>query len=127
MTGLVITGLGCLGPAPEPADGADPSSAADRRGQEVAGLCPEPLPTTRAHVILGFDGRATGFKGAAFRSRGTNLVLTACGKAIEDSGLRITEANRHRIGAVLGSGEGSLQASGAYTTVTQTEIGRAHV
>jgi 3-oxoacyl-[acyl-carrier-protein] synthase II len=121
VTGLVITGLGCLGPAPEPADGTVPSSAAARLGQEVAGLYPEPLPTTRAHVIVGFDGRATGFKGAAFRSRGTNLVLTACGQAIRDSGLQITETNRHRIGAVLGSGEGSLQASGAYTTVTQTD------
>ncbi|MGP3924291.1 beta-ketoacyl synthase N-terminal-like domain-containing protein [Streptomyces sp. 8N616] len=79
------------------------------------------MPTATAHVITDFDGRRTGFKGAAFRSRGTNLILTTCGTALKDSGLEINDTNRDRIGAVIASGEGSLNAAGSYTRVTLTD------
>jgi 3-oxoacyl-[acyl-carrier-protein] synthase II len=124
VTGLVITGTGCLSPAatarlarlgttPEP-------------GRDVTALYPEPLPSSRAHAIVEFDPRQIGLKGAAFRSRAANMALVACRCALDDSGLRITDANRRRVGAVIGSGEGSFKAASDYTAVTLTDLSPRH-
>lgn len=124
MTGLVITGAGCLSPAPAAAFAAP--GTPPEPGRDVTALYPEPLPSPRAHAIVGFDPRRSGLQRAAFRSRAANMALVACRHALADSGLRITDANRRRVGAVIGSGEGSLKAASDYAAVTFTDPSPRH-
>lgn len=124
MTGLVITGASCLSPAAT-AGLAPPGTTSDP-GRDVTALYPDPLPSPQAHAMVDFDPHQVGLRGTKFRSRAANMALAACGRALDDSGLRVTDANRRRVGAVIGSGEGSLKAACDYTTVTLTDPSPRH-
>jgi 3-oxoacyl-[acyl-carrier-protein] synthase II len=73
-------------------------------------------------AVANFDVRTfLGRKGTAFLDRSTALALVACGQALEDSGLRVDEGNRERVGVVLGTSVGSLRSMSDYTRETLVE------
>jgi 3-oxoacyl-[acyl-carrier-protein] synthase II len=88
----------------------------------VAGMYEPPLPAPRAHALVDFNVRAElGRKGTSFFDRRTALTVVACGRALADAGLQVTDANRHRIGVVLGTTAGSVQSSVDYAGDTFTQ------
>lgn len=107
MSALAITGCGVLSPA---GIGLRPLAAALAPGAGApAGLAD-------------FDAREhLGRKGTVFFDRCTSLGLVACGQALADSGLEVTDANRHRIGVALGTTVGSFRSMSDYTRETLVE------
>jgi 3-oxoacyl-[acyl-carrier-protein] synthase II len=92
------------------------------RGRDVQALYPEALPSATAHAIVDFDVRQIlGRKGTSFLDRRSALAMVACGQALEDSGTRVDDSNRHRIGIVLGTTLGSLKSMNDYTRETLVE------
>jgi 3-oxoacyl-[acyl-carrier-protein] synthase II len=62
-----------------------------------------------AAEVKGFDGAVLfGAREARRMDRFTQFALAAAAQALEDSGLEITDRNRNRIGAVIGTGIGGL-------------------
>ncbi|PWU53670.1 beta-ketoacyl synthase [Micromonospora sp. S4605] len=122
MTALQVIGWGATSPA-----GTDHPAlvgALDRPPApvEVAGRYDAPLPTPRAHALLDFDVRAElGRKGTSFFDRRTALTVVTCRRALADAGLQVTDANRHRIGVVLGTTAGSVRSSVDYAVDTFTQ------
>ncbi len=100
--------VGALAEPPPPAD--------------VSGMYDTPLPSPRAHALVGFDVRAElGRKGTSFYDRRTALAVVTCGRALADARLQVTDANRHRIGVVLGTTAGSVRSSVDYAVDTFTQ------
>jgi 3-oxoacyl-[acyl-carrier-protein] synthase II len=63
-----------------------------------------------AAEVKGFDGRELfGPREARRMDRCTQFTLAAAQQAVQDAGLEITDDNRDRIGAVIGTGIGGIQ------------------
>lgn len=122
MSGLEIIGWGLLcaaGSGTAELVGAltSPPAPAD-----VTGMYAEPLPSARAYALVNFNARAElGRKGTSFMDRRTSLTVVACGRALQDAGLQITDSNRRRIGVVLGTTAGSVKSSVDYAVETFTQ------
>jgi 3-oxoacyl-[acyl-carrier-protein] synthase II len=78
-------------------------------------IWPDPVP--RAHTppsgpaftVGSFDGEALlGRRTAQYNHRSAQLAMVACGRALDDAGLRVSEDNRDRIGVTLGTAAGSV-------------------
>jgi 3-oxoacyl-[acyl-carrier-protein] synthase II len=120
VSGLVISGCGVLSPA---GLGLAPladslADAADDRSTPGAGTTPPANPG----ALADFDVRLhLGRKGTSFLDRATALTLVACSQALEDSGLRVDDDNRHRVGVTVGTTVGSLRSMSDYTRETLVE------
>jgi 3-oxoacyl-[acyl-carrier-protein] synthase II len=94
------------------ADTADP-------GAPVAGLHPEPLPTSDGHALVGLDVRAhLGRKGTSFYDRATALAVIGCQEALRAAELAVDDDNRGRIGVVLGTSLGSFKSTSDFSRET---------
>ncbi|MCA9933595.1 MAG: beta-ketoacyl-ACP synthase II [Anaerolineales bacterium] len=107
---VVITGLGTYNPL-----GHDAQTTWDNVVNGRSGVGPithfdaSDYKTQFAAEVKGFDPLVHfNAKDARRMSRATQLALAAAAQAIDDANLTITPANQDRIGAVVGSGMGSL-------------------
>jgi 3-oxoacyl-[acyl-carrier-protein] synthase II len=126
MNRLAITGwsvLSSAGIGPESLRSAlERVAEGQHAGHLVEGLYSEPMPSPRAHVLVGFDVRERlGRKGTSSLDRRSALAMVACGQALEDSGLAIDDSNRQRVGIVLGTTMGGLKSMNDYTRDTLVE------
>jgi 3-oxoacyl-[acyl-carrier-protein] synthase II len=108
---VVVTGLGTYNPL-----GNDTETTWAKITQGQSGIGPITLfdasdyKTRFAGEVKEFDPEALfGRKEARRMSRVTQLALAAAQQALADAQLTITEANRDRIGVIIGSGMGSLE------------------
>jgi len=124
VTGAVITGWGVLSAA---AGGVAPLivvvEAVRRKGMPgrttIVDWYDEPLPDPSAAVVDGFDITALlGRKGTSSFDRATGLAVVACGQALSDSGLAVTDETRQRIGIALGTTLGSLRSTSDFSRET---------
>ncbi|MBN8581865.1 MAG: beta-ketoacyl-ACP synthase II [Anaerolineae bacterium] len=107
---VVVTGLGCISPVGNNVkdtwdallagkSGAAPITAFDASGHK----------TKFAAEVKGFDAVAMfGTREARKMDRFTHFATAAALEAIEQSGLKITEENRDRVGILIGSGIGGV-------------------
>jgi 3-oxoacyl-[acyl-carrier-protein] synthase II len=87
-------------------------------GEDPRPMFDDPLPVGRAPVLTGFDIRAhLGRKGTSFLDRATALAVVTAGAALRDAGV-VADETRDRIGVVLGTTVGSLQATSDYSRET---------
>lgn len=96
MSRLVITGQGLVAP-----DESGPVPVDSGEGP--------PLPIPHAFLATDFDPVAQlGRKTSRFNHRGTLLAMAACGAALSDAGVEVTDEVRDTIGISLGTTYGSL-------------------
>jgi 3-oxoacyl-[acyl-carrier-protein] synthase II len=107
---VVVTGLGCISPL-----GNDVPSLWDNliKGQSGVGLITHYDTSEHkckiAAEVKGFDPATLfGSREARRMDRVTQFALAATLQAVQQSGLQINDANRDRIGVVIGTGIGGL-------------------
>jgi beta-ketoacyl-acyl-carrier-protein synthase II len=107
---VVITGLGCISPL-----GLDVSTTWGNIVAGKSGVGPithfdaSNFKTKIAAEVKGFDGTALfGMHEVRRLDRFCQFAMAAARQAVEDSGLVITDENRHRMGVLVGSGIGGM-------------------
>ncbi|HET9590879.1 MAG TPA: beta-ketoacyl-ACP synthase II [Anaerolineales bacterium] len=107
---VVITGLGCICPVGNTVNEAWRALLAGRSGAGMITLFDASKHKTRfAAEVKGFDGASIfGPRDARKMDRFTQFAVTATSEALAQSGLKIDEANRDRVGVVLGTGIGGI-------------------
>jgi 3-oxoacyl-[acyl-carrier-protein] synthase II len=107
---VVVTGLGCISPL-----GNDVQSTWENILAGKSGVGPithydaSEYKTKFAAEVKGFDGSELfGNREARRMDRYTQLAVAAALQAVEDAGLKISDANRDRIGVIIGTGIGGL-------------------
>ncbi len=105
---IVITGLGCLSPLGNNVPDTWAAVLAGKSGGGPITLFDASTQKSRvAAEVKGFDGNAQfGVREARRMDRFTQMALASAFEALADSGLQITDENRLRIGAIVGSGIG---------------------
>lgn len=105
---IVITGLGCLSPLGNDVPSSWKAAVAGVSGAaRITHFDPTGFKSQIACEVKGFDPAPTfGVKEARRMDRFTQMAVAAAQEAVRDSGLSITDENRLRIGAVVGSGIG---------------------
>ncbi|HLD94411.1 MAG TPA: beta-ketoacyl-ACP synthase II [Anaerolineales bacterium] len=105
---VVVTGLGCLSPV-----GNDVKTtwtnilAGVSGGGRISVYDPSPYKNQIAAEVKGFDAKALfGHRDARHMDRFTQMALASAMEAVKDANLTITDENRRRIGAIVGSGIG---------------------
>lgn len=105
---VVVTGLGCISPV-----GNDVNTtwsnilAGVSGGGRISAYDPSPYRNQIAAEVKGFDAKALfGHRDARHMDRFTQMAVASAMQAVEHAALPITDENRHRIGAVIGSGIG---------------------
>jgi 3-oxoacyl-[acyl-carrier-protein] synthase II len=105
---VVVTGLGCLSPV-----GNDVKTtwtnilAGVSGGGRISAYDPSPYRNQIAAEVKGFDAKAMfGHRDARHMDRFTQMALASALEAVKDAKLNVTDENRHRIGAIVGSGIG---------------------
>jgi 3-oxoacyl-[acyl-carrier-protein] synthase II len=116
---VVITGLGCISPL-----GNDVSSLWSNLLAGISGVGyithydTSQFKVKIAAEVKDFDGVALfGTRDARRMDRFVQFALAATYQALKHSNLTITESNRDRIGAILGSGIGGMSTLAEQTTV----------
>jgi 3-oxoacyl-[acyl-carrier-protein] synthase II len=107
---VVITGLGAVSPLGNDVKTTWEALLAGTSGAaRITHYDPADYKNQIACEVKGFDGSALfGHREARRMDRVTQFGLTAAKQAVEDSGLQVTDENRLRVGAVVGSGIGGL-------------------
>jgi len=107
---IVITGLGCICPIGNTTEETWTSAIAGKSGCGPITLFDASEHETRiAAEVKNFDPAALlGRKEARRMDRYTQFAVTAAQEALQHARLEITESNRDRIGAFIGSGIGGL-------------------
>jgi 3-oxoacyl-[acyl-carrier-protein] synthase II len=107
---IVVTGLGCLSPLAN-----DWPSTWKALAAGISGVAPithfdaSRYKTRFAAEVKGFDPVALfGSKETRRMDRFTQFALAAALQAVEHSGLKIDDANRDRVGALIGTGIGGV-------------------
>jgi len=115
---VVITGMGCLSPLGNDVLSSWKAALAGRSGAGPITLFDTAAFETHfAAEVKGFDGEAAlGRRLARRTDRFTQFAQVTAEQALADSGLQVSDANRDRIGVVIGTGIG-----GAATLVTENE------
>jgi 3-oxoacyl-[acyl-carrier-protein] synthase II len=115
---VVITGLGIVSPVGNDLESTWSAIVAGTSGVgPITRFDTADLKTQFAAEVKDFDAVALfGAREARRMDRFTHYAMAAAGQAIEDSGLNVTDNNRERIGALLGTGIG-----GVGTLVEQNE------
>lgn len=108
---VVITGLGCISPLGNDVQVTWQNIIDGQSGvSNITLYDTTDFTTTIAAEVKDFDGEQLfGNREARRMDRGTQFALAAAQQALEDAELEITDANRDRIGAVIGTGIGGIQ------------------
>jgi 3-oxoacyl-[acyl-carrier-protein] synthase II len=107
---VVITGLGCVSPVGHSAEESWQAVLAGRSGVGPLTLFDsEGLPVRIAAEVKGFDPlRYMDRKEARKMDRFSQFAVAAAQEAVENAALEPTDADRHRIGVLIGSGIGGI-------------------
>jgi len=107
---VVITGLGCISPVGNDVTTMWNNILAGKSGVgPITHYDPTEFKCKIAAQVHGFDGAELfGNRDARRMDRFTQFALAAADQAIADSGLRIDESNRDRIGVIIGTGIGGV-------------------
>lgn len=107
---VVITGLGCVSPVGNTVKETWDALLAGRSGAAPITAFDASAHKTRfAAEVKGFDGVAMfGTREARKMDRFTQFATAATLEALEQSGLKIDESNRDRVGILIGSGIGGI-------------------
>ena len=116
---VVVTGLGCVSPVGNNVKDSWEALLAGRSGAApIQAFDASHHKTKFAAEVKGFDPVALfGTREARKMDRFTQLATAATLEALEQSGLKIDESNRDRVGILIGTGIG-----GIITTIEQYEI-----
>ncbi|MEP6894833.1 MAG: beta-ketoacyl-ACP synthase II [Chloroflexota bacterium] len=116
---VVVTGMGCISPVGNTVKETWDALLAGKSGAGMITLFDASKHKTRfAAEVKGFDGVAQfGVRDARKMDRFTQFATVATLEALEQSGLKIDETNRDRIGIVIGTGIGGIG-----TIVEQTAV-----
>ncbi len=107
---VVITGLGCISPVGNDVQSAWDNILGGHSGVgKITRFDTDGYKTTIAAQVDGFDGSALFGRREARRMDLVSMyALAAAQQALEDAELEITDENRKRIGAVVGTGIGGI-------------------
>ncbi|NOY98783.1 MAG: beta-ketoacyl-ACP synthase II [Chloroflexi bacterium] len=107
---VVITGLGCVSPLGLNVKDTWEGLLAGKSGAApITHFDASDHKTQFAAEVKGFDGAALFDRRDARRmDRYAQLVMASALQALEDSGLKITDENRDRIGVLIGTGIGGI-------------------
>jgi 3-oxoacyl-[acyl-carrier-protein] synthase II len=107
---IFITGLGLITPLGHDVRTTWEGLVAGRSGVgRITLFDASGLPAQIAAEVKDFDPDALfGRREARRMDRFTQFAMVAAGQALQDAGLNVTDANAHRIGAVIGSGVGGI-------------------
>jgi len=107
---VVITGMGCLSPLGNDTQSSWEAAIAGKSGAgPITHFDASQHETKFACEVKGFDaGALLGRKEARRMDRYTQFAVAASGQAIEHAQLKITDANRDRIGVFIGTGIGGI-------------------
>ena len=116
---IVVTGLGCLSPLANDWPNTWKALAAGISGfAPITHFDASRYKTRFAAEVKGFDPVALfGSKEARRMDRFTQFALAAALQAVEHSGLKIEDANRDRVGALIGTGIGGVATMTEQITV----------
>lgn len=108
---VVVTGIGCITPIGNDVPTTWQNLVAGQSGVDtITHYDTSDFTTKIAAEVKDFDGNDLfGNREARRMDRGTQFALAAARQAINDAKLEITDANRDRIGAVIGTGIGGIQ------------------
>ncbi|WP_018680560.1 beta-ketoacyl synthase N-terminal-like domain-containing protein [Actinokineospora enzanensis] len=122
MSALSISGLGLVGPAGNTPDELVSALSTPGGPVDVTGMYEAELPGALAYALPEFSTRAElGRKGTSFFDRRTALTVIACGRALADAGVAVSEEIRDRTGIVVGTTAGSVRSSVDYAVETFTQ------
>ena len=109
-TRIVITGMGCVSPLGNDVAASWAAAVAGKSGVAPITLFDASEHETRfAAEVKGFDpGEKFGRKEARRMDRYTQFAIAATAEALTQAALSITEANRGRVGAFIGTGIGGI-------------------
>jgi 3-oxoacyl-[acyl-carrier-protein] synthase II len=118
---VVVTGMGCISPVGNTVKDTWSALVAGKSGAGMITLFDASKHKTRfAAEVKGFDAVAQfGVREARKMDRFTQFATTATMEALEQSGLKIDDTNRDRVGIVIGTGIGGIG-----TIMEQAEIMR---
>lgn len=121
MRRVVVTGLGCISPVGNNVEDTWASLLAGKSGAgKITHFDASRHKTQFAAEVKGFDGAALfGTRDARKMDRFTQFAIAATQEALNQSGLKIEEANRDRVGVVIGTGIGGIG-----TLLEQAEVMR---
>ncbi|MEO8357562.1 MAG: beta-ketoacyl-ACP synthase II [Chloroflexota bacterium] len=110
MRRVVVTGMGCVSPVGNNVKDTWSSLLAGKSGAGMITHFDASKHKTRfAAEVKGFDGTALfGPRDARKMDRFTQFATAAALEALEQSGLKIDESNRDRVGVLIGSGIGGI-------------------
>lgn len=121
MRRVVVTGLGCISPVGNNVVETWRSLLAGKSGAGMITHFDASKHKTRfAAEVKGFDGAALlGARDARRMDRFTQFAMAASMEALEQSGFKVDESNRDRVGVVIGTGIGGIG-----TLLEQAEVMR---
>ena len=107
---VVVTGLGCISPLGNDVQTTWENTLAGKSGVgPITHYDASEYKTKFAAEVKGFDGSEFfGSREARRMDRFTQLAVATALQAVEDAGLKISDANRNRVGVIIGTGIGGL-------------------
>ncbi len=107
---VVVTGMGAMTPLSHTAQGFWEGLTAGRSGIGPMTLCdPTDFPCRIAGEVKGFDpAQYIAAREARRMARFSQLAVAAALQAVEDANLRVEATASHRVGALLGNGNGGF-------------------
>lgn len=110
MRRVVVTGMGCVSPVGNNVNDTWSSLLAGKSGAGMITHFDASRHKTRfAAEVKGFDGTALfGPRDARKMDRFTQFATAAALEALDQSGLKIDESNRDRVGVLIGTGIGGI-------------------
>ncbi len=107
---VVVTGLGCISPLGNDVQTTWKNILAGKSGVgPITHYDASEYKTKFAAEVKGFDGSELfGSREARRMDRFTQLAVATASQAMEDSGLKISDANRDSVGVIIGTGIGGL-------------------
>jgi len=107
---VVVTGMGCISPVGNTVKETWDALLAGKSGAGMITLFDASKHKTRfAAEVKGFDAAAIlGNREARRMDRFTQFATVAAMEALEESGLKIDDANRDRVGILIGTGIGGI-------------------
>lgn len=122
---VVITGMGCISPVGNDVSTMWENIKAGHSGvARISNFDPSGFKCQIAAEVNGFDGAELfGVREARRMDRFSQLAVAAASQALEDSQISVTDSNRDRIGAVIGSAIGGI---GTLFEQTKVFLERGH-
>ena len=107
---VVVTGMGALSPIGNTAEENWQNAKHGHNGIDfITQFDPADISVKVSGEVRGFDAvEVLGRKEARRTDRVTHFALEVTRQAMEDSGLEVTDDNRHRVGVLIGTGIGGI-------------------